>query len=64
MEDENETQSLAQQLLAQIGGQVEEDQVAPVEPGQLEASALLSQIAPQDEMPLTDQESMTADRYC
>jgi hypothetical protein len=60
MEDENETQSLAQQLLAQIGGQVEEDQVAPVEPGQLEASALLSQIAPQDEMPLTDQESMTA----
>ena len=61
MEDENETQSLAQQLLAQIGGQVEEDQVAPVEPGQLEASALLSQIAPQDEMPLTDQESMNAE---
>ena len=61
MEDENETQSLAQQLLAQIGGQAEEDQVAPVEPGQLEASALLSQIAPQDEMPLTDQESMNAE---
>jgi hypothetical protein len=61
MEDENETQSLAQQLLAQIGGQVEEDQVAPVDPGQLEASALLSQIAPQDEMPLTDQESMNAE---
>ena len=61
MEDENETQSLAQQLLAQIGGQAEEDQVAPVDPGQLEASALLSQIAPQDEMPLTDQESMNAE---
>jgi hypothetical protein len=61
MEDENETQLLAQQLLAQIGGQVEEDQVAPVDPVQLEASALLSQIAPQDEMPLTDQESMNAE---
>jgi hypothetical protein len=72
MADENETRSLARQLLAQIGGQAEEDQVAPVDTAQAEASALLSQIAPQGEnvvmttegggrvveMPLTGQEGI------
>ena len=67
-----ETQSLAQQLLAKIGGQAEEDQVAPVDPAQSGASGLLSRIAPQGEnvvmttegggriveMPLTGQEGI------
>ena len=72
MADENQTRSLAQQLLAQIGGQAEEDQVAPVDPAQAGAAALLEQIAPQGEnvvmttegggriveMPLTGQEGI------
>ena len=84
--DGNDARTLAQQLLLQIGTQPEEDQVtpaeaygaagamepAPVSAAQLEAEALLQDIAPQDEnvvmttegggriveMPLTGQEGI------